>query len=131
MNTGATVATFKANSPTLDEVLCNRYIHCTTGETTQSQHCNGHCSSTVNHLGTIIFPEFKFSAPVMPAYVAAADFAIADGVTGIDITAMAVSNQSKHGFRLDSTIAGATQWRPYFVRNDGNASRSFYFDCEM
>ena len=132
LNYGAKNAAFQHRTYAEELALCYRYLHVITTVGSNQSMGFGWAPSTT--LGKTFIPLCVRMRGVPTLTATASDWQLADSATaGLDITAIAMSTDPlslPDGLWITSTVSGATQYRPYALRDDG-AARTMIFEAEL
>lgn len=133
MNMGSVALPFQPKSFEEELRACQRYYQQYTSVAQYDQLGGflGIAASTALAYIPVILPVTMRIKPVI-SFSTVANLSLADGITGVALTALAIINSSNPNFILQASVAaGLTQFRPYFLQAQVGAGQYIGYSAEL
>jgi hypothetical protein len=90
----------------------------------------GSASSTTRATVGFWYPTTMRAEPTLTA--TGSDFQLSDGASSTNMTGFSIAEQSPQMIAINCDVSsGLTQFRPYWLKQDGSSSRSFFLSAEL
>jgi hypothetical protein len=128
--TASTAPTFRRSGGTIQGELaaCQRYYWRSADNSAYAGHAMGIARETTAISTQVVFPVPMRTAPTS---FDVSNLQYSDGVGTITVSAPGLAQKSNRMAVLDEAVTGATQYRPYFLRNANNTAGYIGFSAEL
>ena len=127
---GSTATSFDYRPYGTELALCQRYLPAISTTVLNGAFSNfGSAYSTTHVQAAIAYP---VTSRVSPTGISlTGSLSVGDGVSSLAVSSLAFGGASPYACFIDGTVTGATQYRPYKLSNNNNASAYIELSAEL